>query len=268
MRRRIGTQALSAFGAVLLSVLALAVAPPSPAAAQSTAGLPTLAPDELVALLDRAELPGTIPPGPVPAITGFGAADDRIVALARATDYRQRRQAAVPLSGASGVPLNPEATDAMVRMAGAASAAGAPFTPVSGYRSVDDQRRIFLSQLAQRGNSRIGRPYSVFEMANGSADGAINDVLRLNSIPGFSFHHSGNTADLVAPGGGLSSFVFSSAYRWLSADNYANAKSYGFLPSYPVGAGAIGPEPEPWEFTYVGLRQIRCARNVVAIAAS
>ncbi|HEY6530854.1 MAG TPA: hypothetical protein VIY72_01025, partial [Acidimicrobiales bacterium] len=65
----------------------------------------------------------------------------------------------------------------------------------------------------------------------------------------------------------LGGFASSAAYRWLSEANYANAKVFGFVPSYPVGAGAIGPDPEPWEFTYVGVRQLRCALDVVALSA-
>ena len=229
---------------------------------------PDFSPDELVAFLDRAALPETTPSAGVQPITGHGPADDRIVARARATDYRLRPLARGPLNGAAGVPLNPEAAAARVRMAAAARAAGAPFTPVSGHRSVADQRTIFLNQLAQRGYARIGRPWSVQEIAAGAADAAIDDVLRLNSIPGFSFHHTGNAADLSAPGGSLGGFASSAAYRWLSAENYANAKRFGFVPSYPVGATAIGPEPEPWEFTYVGERQIECAAGVVALADS
>ena len=43
-------------------------------------------------------------------------------------------------------------------------------------------------------------------------------------------------------------------------------QAFGFVPSYPVGASAIGPEPEPWELTYVGVRQLRCAKDVVTLA--
>jgi hypothetical protein len=232
----------------------------APASAQTAGGFPTMSPDEFVTLLERVQLPGTTGAGPVPAITGNGAADARIVALARGTDYRQRGTATGPLTGASGVALNLEASDALQRMAWFAAMAGAPFVAVSGYRSVDDQRGIFLRELAARG------AFSAGDIAAGRADGAIEDVLRLNSIPGFSLHHTGDAVDLVAPGGSLGGFWATAAYRWLSADNYANAKAFGFVPSYPVGASAIGPEPEPWEFTYVGVRQLRCAQDVVTLA--
>jgi LAS superfamily LD-carboxypeptidase LdcB len=252
--------------AVVVAAAVAAFVVGSPATAGATPpGFPDFAPDEFVALLDRAPLPGTSPSAGSPGITGDGPADARIVALAEATHYRLRRLSASPHSSIAGVPLNIEAADALVRMAAAASGAGAPFVAVSGHRSVDDQRGIFLRELAARGQARIGRAYSNQEIASGAADAAVNDVLRLNSIPGYSFHHTGNAVDLVAPGGSLGGFVSSAAYRWLSAANYANAKVFGFVPSYPVGAGAIGPDPEPWEFTYVGVRQLRCAADLVVL---
>jgi hypothetical protein len=248
--------------ALLATLLGPVQAPPAGAADL----FPTFSPDEFVTLLERAPLPGTTPSGPPPPITYDAAADARIVALARATDYRQRPSSSVGRTGVAGVPLNPEAADALLRMQAAARAAGAPFTAVSGFRSHDDQRRIFLDNLAARGRAAIGRPYTNREIAAGAADRAIDAVLVLNSIPGFSLHHTGDAVDLTAPGGSLGAFAGTAAYRWLAANNYANAKAFGFVPSYPVGATAIGPEPEPWEYTYVGVRNLRCAANVMALA--
>jgi LAS superfamily LD-carboxypeptidase LdcB len=265
-----GRMVKSVAGGLAIAVAAAVVVAASVVGSPTTAGAtppgyPDFAPDEFVALLDRASLPGTTPPGGPPGITGDGPADARIVALAEGTHYRLRRLSASPHSSAAGVPLNTEAAAALVQMAAAASGAGAPFVAVSGHRSVDDQRGIFLRELAARGRARIGRAYSNQEIASGAADAAINDVLRLNSIPGYSFHHTGNAVDLVAPGGSLGGFASSAAYRWLSGANYANAKVFGFVPSYPVGASAIGPDPEPWEFTYVGVRELRCAADLVAL---
>ena len=39
----------------------------------------------------------------------------------------------------------------------------------------------------------------------------------------------------------------------MAANNFAEAKRHGFVPSYPAGAGPQGPRPEPWEFVYVGV---------------
>jgi hypothetical protein len=259
--------AVRAGALVVVSLFALAAVVHDAAGPAAGADrFPVFTPDEIVALIERTALPGTVAPAEAPPITYDGAADARIRSRAEATHYRRRPLSAVERSASAGVVLNVEAADALVRMRSAAGGAGAPFVAVSGYRSPDDQRSIFLRELAARGSARIGRPYTIAEIASGAADAAIDDVLQLNSIPGYSLHHTGDAVDLTAPGGSLAGFSSSAAYRWLAADDFANAKAFGFLPSYPDGATAIGPDPEPWELTYVGTRQIECARNVVALA--
>src|SRR5690606_37917633 len=109
---------------------------------------------------------------------------------------------------------------------------------------------IFQRRLEQAARARIGRPYTRREMASGAADAAIDSVLRLHSIPGYSRHHTGKTIDLSHAGGANGTFARSAAYRWINADNYAVAKRFGFIPNYPPGAGRQGPEPEPWEFSW------------------
>ncbi len=265
MGRIVNIGRIVAVAVAVVATLSALVVGARPALAAS-GSIPDFAPDEFVAFLERAPLPGTTPPGPAPSITGAAAADARIRVLAEATDYRRRPESTLNVTRVAGVVLNAEAGQAVVQMAAKAAAVGAPFSAASGFRSIDDQRRIFLDQLTAQGYQRIGRPYSASEIASGAADGAVTEVLRLNSIPGYSFHHTGDAVDLVAPGGSLGSFSSSAAYRWLSVDNYANAKAFGFVPSYPVGAGRIGPEPEPWEFTFVGGRSLRCANNVLLLA--
>jgi uncharacterized protein with LGFP repeats len=77
--------------------------------------------------------------------------------------------------------------------------------------------------------------------------------------PGFSKHQSGYTIDFRASGVGGGAFGSSRLGQWLAADNYAAAKRHGFIPSYPSGAGAQGPEPEPWEYVWVGVPAIECS---------
>ena len=207
--------------------------------------------------LDGRQLPGTVAARPVAGRSpATGAADARIVARARATDYRHatpRRRS--PLTGVAGVPLNPEAADALP--ADARRRPGRPERRSPRSRATaasTTSAGIFLNELAARGRQRIGRPYTNAEIASGAADAAIDDVLRLNSIPGFSLHHTGDAVDLDGP-------------RWLARRRSPAAPPTGgspptttptprrtaSCPSYPVGAVAIGPEPEPWEFTYVGV---------------
>ena len=48
------------------------------------------------------------------------------------------------------------------------------------------------------------------------------------------------------------------------ADNFYNAKRFGFIPSYPDDLNAQGPNPEPWEFVWVGVDLIECGMPCVA----
>ena len=56
----------------------------------------------------------------------------------------------------------------------------------------------------------------------------------------------------LGSGKDFTDFGSTRAYEWLSSDNYLNAKRFGFIPSYPQGAGKQGPDPEPWEYVWVG----------------
>ena len=196
--------------------------------------------------------PQTVLVSSPPWITGDGAADARIRAIAEGRGYRRRSVANGPLSGSQGVPLQPAAANALGALRSDAAAAGYSLSARSGYRSISDQRGIFLRELRERGS------WSSAQIAAGHADAAIDDVLRLHSIPGYSRHHSGYAVDLR---GGSGDLVRSGTgvEVWLRANRFARAVRRGFLPSYPPGGGAQGPVPEAWEYTYVGFTTIRCA---------
>lgn len=107
------------------------------------------------------------------------------------------------------------------------------------------QRQLFLSRLRASG-------VSTAQIANGQADSQIVTVLSQAAIPGYSRHHTGYTVDFVCANG-TQTFETTTCFKWLSADNYLNAKKYGWIPSYPDGANQQGPEPEPWEYVWVGV---------------
>lgn len=115
---------------------------------------------------------------------------------------------------------------------------------VSGYRSSTQQRNIFKSKLGSLSLSKISK---------GVYDDRINSVLKISALPAYSKHHSGYAVDF---GCGTNRLVFKFAetkcYQYLSENNFENAKRFGFIPSYPENAGLIGPDPEPWEFVWVG----------------
>ena len=111
------------------------------------------------------------------------------------------------------------------------------------YRSVEEQRQLFTQRLQRQG-------FTFSQLADGASDIAIDAVLQQASPPGYSRHHSGYTLDFRDSSAPF--FATSPAYAWLSADNFENAKQFGFIPSYPEGVPDQGPNPETWEFVWVG----------------
>ena len=174
--------------------------------------------------------------GEQPPIFGDAAADRRVREIAESRGYRLQ-----PISTTGGV--YPGALAAFKAMQAAAVSDGVDLWIVSDYRSPDQQRELFLERLGER----YGRMPSVMEVASGAADAAIHATLDQRSAPGYSRHHSGYVFDLNRL---KDSFADTDAYRWLAADNYQNAREFGFIPSYPPGVQA-GPLPEPWEFAFI-----------------
>jgi zinc D-Ala-D-Ala carboxypeptidase len=190
-----------------------------------------------------------------PLITGNQEADKQIISIAEKRGYRRRGEAvAGGLVGADGQTLQSQAKEAWVLMKQAANREGVSLGLVSGFRSVDMQRSIFKDALQQVSIQRVGRTYTAQEIASGQADEAINAVLETRSIPGYSKHHTGFTIDITDKASGMQFTAFRNtpAFDWISANNYYNAKRFGFIPSYPVGGTNFGPEPEAWEYVWVG----------------
>ncbi len=211
-------------------------------------------------------LPGTARITSRPAIYGHSGADARIQSRAEARGYRLQVTPTVALGSYGGLTLASDAGHAWLALLDASRRNGTPLQGNSGYRSVSAQREIFTRRLDDAGRARIGRPYTMGEIAAGAADGAIESVLAYHSIPGYSRHHTAKTIDLSHAGGTNGGFAGTAAHRWLTAGDYQVAKTYGFIPSYPAGAGAQGPNPEPWEYVYIGASRIRCAVQVVRLA--
>lgn len=186
-----------------------------------------------------------------PAITSNQQADTRILEVAQKRGYRL---SAVPVSPITKLDekylddddlLQAHAAIAWQELKAAAAKEGIPLTLVSGYRSVDYQRDLFLGRLRALGATNA-------DIAAGRADNLISKVLEVAAPPGYSRHHTGYTIDLACNSIGLHAFTRTACFKWLSADNYLNAKRYGFIPSYPEGASTQGPEAESWEYVWVG----------------
>lgn len=223
---------------ILTLVAAAAVAAvPSQAGGQE---LPEFTGDEFNDLFTTATLENLAPVGPAPSITGNATTDQHIRDIGEDRGYVRRPLPNGPLTSVSGLMMQPTAVDAWIALRDAAKAAGHTLLLRSTYRSHSTQTIILLRRL-----------YSF-------SDSAINYRLRSVAVPGYSKHHTGYAIDITQPGYAFTSFKYSPAYQWLAANNYANAKRYGWIPSYPPDASSQGPQPEAWEFTYVGIDNIRC----------
>jgi zinc D-Ala-D-Ala carboxypeptidase len=139
--------------------------------------------------------------------------------------------------------LQPLAKLAWQDLKSAAKADGIEIKVVSAYRSIERQRQLFLERLYSQG-------ITLEQLKNGLGQDQIDMTLSLTAVPGYSRHHTGYTIDLAC-GDGLS-FEDSVCNTWLAANNYEKAKFFGWIPSYPPDGGLQGPEPEAWEYVWVG----------------
>lgn len=184
------------------------------------------------------------------SITGDTDLDQRIRTVAEARGYLPT---SIPVSAIVRIEneprlglddlLQPLAADSYRSLRDNARRAGFPISSTSAYRSPEAQRDLFMARLL----ASVGS----LEQLRISDDTAIEQTLSLAAPPGYSRHHTGYTIDLWCEDGSTA-FLLSSCYQWISADNYKNAKEYGWIPSYPEGTELQGPEPEPWEYVWVG----------------
>lgn len=207
--------------------------------------------EEFQKLFDSVAYPNTQAFSQPPSITGDESADDRIRTIATSRGYAIHSVPVAPIDktntpGLVGDDLlQPLAYNAWQELKKSADAEGIPIKLNSGYRSIEMQRKLFLSRLYATGSSDA-------QIANGQADNQVVSVLSQAAIPGYSRHHTGYTVDFVCANG-AQTFETTTCFKWLSENNYLNAKKHGWIPSYPDGANNQGPEPEPWEYVWVGV---------------
>lgn len=180
-------------------------------------------------------------------ITGNQAADDRIRAIAVQRGYKLR---SAPVTNTfqdvgQGYRLQQRAAQPWLDLKNAAKKDGLNFGLTAAYRSAEEQKQIFLSKLYK---SSI----PVNAIASGAYDAQISEVLRVSAIPGYSRHHTGYTVDISCQDQPTIAFENTKCFAWLQAENYKNAKNHGWIPSYPDGAANQGPDPETWEYVWVG----------------
>ncbi len=188
-------------------------------------------------------------------VTGNKEADERLAKIAESRGYIKRKEIdTAKLVDVHGERVTPEVKLAWSEMEKEASKEGIKLKLNSGYRSRVDQKTLFLERMESLASWKYGLAFTPENINKGILDKAIDENLEVTALPGYSKHHSGMTVDIVddTPGQENLGFANTNAYRWISKNNFYNAKRFGFIPSYPETNQKIGPNPEPWEFVWVG----------------
>ncbi len=135
-------------------------------------------------------------------------------------------------TGGKRIRLRKSAGQKFEQMVRDARKAGIRLVPISGFRSVKEQEKLFFKVGAQR-NQRPAQRASV------------------SAPPGHSEHHTGYAVDIgdgAVPATNLSTkFENTKAFKWLEA----NAARYSFELSFPKN-NSQGVSYEPWHWRFVG----------------
>jgi len=219
----------------------------------------SFSPNGFKAFFDAHQYQGVTVPASPPPITSHEGADAVIRGMAEERGYRLRPLANPRrLVTVGGHLMQPQIAAAWEQLRLAAAEDAVSLAIISAYRSTDRQREIFLYRLARESRQALGHEITAAEIVDGRGRGVIDEILRTSSIPGYSKHHTGYTIDITDSHSGLSflEFANTAGFLWISAHNYENAKRFGFIPSYPEGADSQGPEPEAWEYVWVGVEAL------------
>jgi D-alanyl-D-alanine carboxypeptidase len=181
-----------------------------------------------LALAFPAPLLRWLTPPPVQGLAARPSADGRLLGH---FPYAEA-PAAQLVEIAPGVALHRDAAAALLAMQRAAAADGVKLQVLSGFRSVDLQRRLFFEVKSERNQSA-------------------RDRARVSAPPGFSEHSTGYAVDLgdgAAPQTNLSaSFADTAAFRWLRAHAARHHFTLSFPPRNPQGVSY-----EPWHWRWEG----------------
>ncbi|WP_242032911.1 M15 family metallopeptidase [Oscillatoria sp. FACHB-1406] len=147
--------------------------------------------------------------------------------------YKEASPAELEAIAADGrMRLHKTAAKKYREMAAAARASGVILAPISAFRTVEEQNRLFFEVKAQRNQVASTRA-------------------AVSAPPGYSEHHTGYAIDIGdgnAPSANLQiAFEKTAAFKWLEK----NAPRYSFELSFPRN-NAQGVSYEPWHWRYVG----------------
>jgi len=124
-----------------------------------------------------------------------------------------------------------EAGKALMQLIYAARDEGVWIVPVSGFRTIEEQKKLFEAQIKRRGSEQAAASFS--------------------APPGYSEHATGLAVDLTDgrfPKQDVTlEFEKTDAFRWLTR----HAKEFGFQMSFPNN-NSQGVSYEPWHWRFVG----------------
>jgi D-alanyl-D-alanine carboxypeptidase len=137
-----------------------------------------------------------------------------------------------PIVADGSIKLRKAAAKAYREMVAAAQQEGISIVPISGFRSLEDQKYLYFDVKADRNQNAAERA-------------------KVSAPPGYSEHHTGYAVDIGdgnTPALNLSpDFDKTAAYRWLKD----NANRYSFELSFTKN-NRQGVSYEPWHWRYVG----------------
>ncbi|MDC1215750.1 D-alanyl-D-alanine carboxypeptidase family protein [bacterium] len=145
----------------------------------------------------------------------------------------RRALSAVKGSGVDGrkVMLHKSASKSFNKMQRDALRDGVALVPISGFRDVEKQSKLFFDVANERGQSHLERA-------------------KVSAPPGYSEHHTGYAIDVSSPEVDhdlTESFENTESFKWLEK----NAKYYNFEMSFCKN-NATGVAFEPWHWRWVG----------------
>jgi hypothetical protein len=142
--------------------------------------------------------------------------------------------------------VTPEVQQSYVALRNAMEQFGIQLHLVSGYRSFERQQELFMARFGYD-ESELSYPLRDDQLRS------FQETLAIAAPPGYSKHHTGYAVDFAC-GEDYEVFDFNNTpcYQWMKQDNFKNVAMYGFLPSYPEGVSGQGPQPEAWEYVWVG----------------
>ncbi|MDH3267064.1 MAG: M15 family metallopeptidase [Gammaproteobacteria bacterium] len=125
--------------------------------------------------------------------------------------------------------LRPRAAARWQAMVEAAAGDEIQLLIVSGFRSVEYQAALIRKKI--------------------EAGQVIEDILKVNTAPGYSEHHTGRAVDIATPGSRplTEDFDATETFRWLES----RAAEFGFSMTYPRG-NCWGITYEPWHWSMKG----------------